>query len=70
MIWEEYYYEPISCSRLPGIENPEICLEDYDASWASAETRNLQPGVQAGNKVHMLVNKMMMDNYVNVVGEG
>ncbi|XP_022861755.1 transcription factor LHW-like [Olea europaea var. sylvestris] len=70
LIWEEYYYEPISCSRLPGIENPEICLEDYDASWASAETRNLQPGVQAGNKVHMLVNKMMMDNYVNVVGEG
>lgn len=70
LIWEEYYYEPLSCSRLPGTENPEICLEDYDASWASAETRNLQPGAQAGNKVHMLVNRMMMDNYVNVVGEG
>ncbi|KAL2506956.1 Transcription factor LHW [Forsythia ovata] len=70
LIWEECYYEPASCSGLPGIENPGICLEDYSASWASVETRNLQPGAQAGNKVHMLVNRMMMNNYVNVVGEG
>lgn len=27
-------------------------------------------GFQGGDRVQLLVNKMMLDNYVNVVGEG
>ncbi|KAI3450769.1 hypothetical protein Pfo_007434 [Paulownia fortunei] len=73
LIWEECYYEPASYSGLPGLsgnENPETSFHDYNASWVSAETHNLQSNVQAGDKVHLLVNKMMMDNHVNIVGEG
>ncbi|KAL7154152.1 hypothetical protein ABFS83_04G216200 [Erythranthe nasuta] len=61
LIWEECYYEPATCSGLPGIsgsENLEGSFRDYGASWAG------------GDKVHLLVNKMMMDNQVNIVGEG
>ncbi|KAL3828618.1 hypothetical protein ACJIZ3_017420 [Penstemon smallii] len=66
LIWEECYYETASCSGL----NPETSFQDYNASWISTETRNLVSSVQTGEKVHFLVNKMMMDNHVNIVGEG
>lgn len=62
LIWEECYYEPASCSGLPGKENPD----DFNASWISVEASN----PQRGDKVHLLVNKMMMDSHVNIVGEG
>ncbi|KAL0418359.1 UNVERIFIED_CONTAM: Transcription factor LHW [Sesamum radiatum] len=73
LIWEECYYGPPSCSGLPGISgngNPEIAFQGYDASCVLAETLNLQPGIHAGDKVHLLVNEMMMDNHVKIVGEG
>ncbi|KAK4482746.1 hypothetical protein RD792_009913 [Penstemon davidsonii] len=66
LIWEECYYETASCSGL----NPETSFQDYNASWISTETRNLESSVQTREKLHFLVNKMMMDNYVNIVGEG
>ncbi|KAH6793675.1 transcription factor-like protein [Perilla frutescens var. hirtella] len=66
LIWEECYYEPASCSGIPGKENPHAAFHKYDASWISAGASN----PQAGDKVHLLVNKMMMDNHVNIVGEG
>ncbi|KAH6827036.1 transcription factor-like protein [Perilla frutescens var. hirtella] len=66
LIWEECYYEPASCSGIPGKENPHAAFHNYDASWISAGASN----PQAGDKVHLLVNKMMMDNHVNIVGEG
>ncbi|KAK4492291.1 hypothetical protein RD792_003094, partial [Penstemon davidsonii] len=58
LIWEDSYSEPASCS--------ETAFQDYNATWISTETRNSQ----TGDKVHLLVNKMMMDNQVNIVGEG
>ncbi|KAK4408401.1 Transcription factor LHW [Sesamum angolense] len=73
LIWEECYYGPPSCSGLPGISgngNPKIAFQGYDASCVLAETLNLQPGIPAGDKVHLLVNEMMMDNHVKIVGEG
>ncbi|KAK4409124.1 Transcription factor LHW [Sesamum angolense] len=70
LIWEECYYEPASCSGLSVNQNQETAFHDYDASWVSAETRRLQSYAQAGDRVHLLVNKMMMDNHVNIVGEG
>lgn len=66
LIWEECYYEPViyntSLSRNSGIEGFE--------NWNSAEACNSQLGVGAGNELHLLVNKMMMENQVNVLGEG
>ncbi|KAI3461248.1 hypothetical protein Pfo_017911 [Paulownia fortunei] len=73
LIWEECYYGPASCLGLPGISgngNSEITFQDNNASSVSADTLNLRSGVRAGDKVHLLVNKMMMDNHVNIVGEG
>ncbi|KAL8501066.1 hypothetical protein ACS0TY_020585 [Phlomoides rotata] len=70
LIWEDCYYEPASCSGLAGNENQNAGFQDFNASWLSAEASNLQPNFQAGGKVHLLVNKMMMDNHVNIVGEG
>lgn len=73
LIWEECYYAPLPCNGLPGIsriENPKIGYKDYNDSWVSTEDHVLQPRVQAWNKVHVLVNQMMSDKHVNIVGEG
>ncbi|KAL1557573.1 transcription factor LHW [Salvia divinorum] len=62
LIWEESYYEAATCSGHPGKDDADAAaLGDYNASWISAE---------AGDRVHLLVNKMMMDSHVNIVGEG
>lgn len=66
LIWEECYNEPASGHGRPGISGngiSEIPYKDYNASSVST-------GISEGNKVHLLVNKMMVDNHVNVVGEG
>ncbi|XP_057782032.1 transcription factor LHW-like isoform X2 [Salvia miltiorrhiza] len=60
LIWEECYYEPASCYGRPRISG----------NGTSSETPNLQHGVPGGNRVHLLVNKMMADNHINVIGEG
>ncbi|KAM7502354.1 hypothetical protein LguiB_001258 [Lonicera macranthoides] len=72
LIWEECYYEPVYAGlpQISGIENPELALDEWEACWVSAEARTSRLGVQAGNNVHSLVNKMMMDNHVNIVGKG
>ncbi|CAL5428545.1 unnamed protein product [Camellia sinensis] len=70
---KECYYESIPCSSLlciPGIDSSELAFEDWEACWVSAELRTPQVGVQAEDKVSSLINKMMMGNRVNVVGEG
>ncbi|GER29598.1 mannose-P-dolichol utilization defect 1 protein, partial [Striga asiatica] len=59
-----------SCSGLSGDLNPENSFHDYSPSWVSSETCNLQSSVRARDKVHLFVNKMMIDNQVHVVGEG
>ncbi|KAL2493609.1 Transcription factor LHW [Forsythia ovata] len=66
LIWEECFFAPVSQSRLLGIsrtEDPGIGFEGYNACGFSA-------GVQAGDNLHLLINKMTTDNHVNVVGEG
>ncbi|XP_073140609.1 transcription factor LHW isoform X2 [Henckelia pumila] len=74
LIWEESYYELDSNSRRPwivsGNKNLENVFQDFSNSWVSEENCNLPSGVQAQDTVHLLVNKMMMENHVNIVGEG
>lgn len=73
MIWEECYYGPVTCSELPTtsrIKKPDVAFDDWEASWVSSVALNSQLGVKAGERVQLLVKKMMMDNHVNVVGEG
>ncbi|KAK3025190.1 hypothetical protein RJ639_044360 [Escallonia herrerae] len=60
----ECYCEPITYSSIPHISDmasTKLVLEEWEA-W--------QLGYQAGDSVQSLVNKMMMDNHVNLVGSG
>ncbi|XP_047325270.1 transcription factor LHW-like [Impatiens glandulifera] len=75
LIWEECYYDhPIQFSGLPGIsaiDGSELALEEWEACWnSSGSNHNPMFGVQTEDKVHLLVNKMMMDNQIKIVGEG
>ncbi|KAK4709229.1 hypothetical protein R3W88_030154 [Solanum pinnatisectum] len=73
LIWEESYYEPSTFSGIHGIsgvENPELSFHDWGVCWDSGEVRNPQRMNQAGERMHLLVNKMMMESQINLVGEG
>ena len=71
LIWGECYYEP-ALSSVPlcitGLQNPELPFGEWDGCWSS-ETSS-QFGSQPWDKVHLLINKMMMNNYINIVGQG
>lgn len=72
LIWEECYHGPITFSCLPHTEtvSPGIAFDNWEACWASTESRSFPPTVVAGDRVQQLVSKMMMDNQVSIVGEG
>ncbi|GAV80524.1 bHLH-MYC_N domain-containing protein [Cephalotus follicularis] len=73
LIWEECYYGPTQCSVPPcmlGVEDPELSFGDGEGCWGSSEIHSSQLGIQAEDKVQSLIHKMMMNNQVNVVGEG
>lgn len=68
LIWEDCYYEPVIYSAIhgiPGSMNQELTFQNWSSCWTS------NGGVsQPGEKVQLLVNKMMVENQFNVVGEG
>ncbi|OVA07152.1 Myc-type [Macleaya cordata] len=73
LVWEEYHYEPARHSSLPaisGIESTELLLKEWEGLWNSPESHLPQLGCQTGDKVLLLINKMMINNQVHVVGEG
>nr|XP_033517263.1 transcription factor LHW isoform X2 [Nicotiana tomentosiformis] len=73
LIWEESYCETSIFSGLHGtreVENPKLVFQDWSACWDSGEVQNSQLLNQAGESLRLLVNKMMMDNQFNLVGEG
>ncbi|KAK6787969.1 hypothetical protein RDI58_016494 [Solanum bulbocastanum] len=73
LIWEESYYETSILSNIhgtSGVDNPELAFQDWSTGWVSGGVQNSQLQNQAGENLHLLVNKMMMDNQFNIVGEG
>ncbi|KAL4312421.1 hypothetical protein GQ457_01G037880 [Hibiscus cannabinus] len=67
LIWEEYYYEPLRSSALPCIselQNPELPF----GCWGSETSSQL--GSRQWDKVDLLVNKMMMNDRMKIVGQG
>ncbi|XVE79167.1 hypothetical protein DITRI_Ditri14bG0036100 [Diplodiscus trichospermus] len=71
LIWEECYYEPAMSSVPPcitGIQNPELPFGEWEGCWGSQTS--FQLGSQPWDKVHLLINKMMMDNRIHIVGQG
>ncbi|KAJ4724882.1 transcription factor LHW [Melia azedarach] len=61
LIWEECHLESMPL--------PQIPLGEWEGCWGSSETIS-QLGIQGVQGVQVLINKMMMNNQVNVVGEG
>ncbi|KAL6563693.1 hypothetical protein OROGR_002652 [Orobanche gracilis] len=74
LIWEECYYEALSCSGLPGFSgNGDLVIDfqDHDSSSSvTAGNLNLRSHIPSGDKVYSLVNKMMADSDVKIIGEG
>ncbi|PSR95451.1 Transcription factor LHW like [Actinidia chinensis var. chinensis] len=73
LIWEDCYFEPNLCSTLTqdsGIDCSEKTLEEWEGCQLTAELRTPQVGDQEEDKVPSLVNRMMLDNRVKVVGQG
>ncbi|XWS73833.1 hypothetical protein CRYUN_Cryun02cG0163400 [Craigia yunnanensis] len=71
LIWEECYYEPALSSVPPcitGLQNPELSFGDWEGCWGSETSSQL--GSQPWDKVHFLINKMMINNHINIVGQG
>ncbi|XWS71406.1 hypothetical protein CRYUN_Cryun03dG0135700 [Craigia yunnanensis] len=71
LIWEECYYEPALSSAPPcitGLQNPELPVGEWEGCWGSETSSQL--GSQPWDKVHFLIDKMMINNRVNIVGQG
>lgn len=65
LIWEECFHEPILCSSLPsmpGMDSSELCFDGLESCWALVG--------QSKDKVGALINKMMLDKQVQIVGQG
>lgn len=62
LIWEEHYNEPSP--------NPEVPFGGWEGCWGTSDIGSSLLGNQAGDRVQQLINKMMLDNHVHVLGEG
>ncbi|CAL0303984.1 unnamed protein product [Lupinus luteus] len=68
LIWEDCYYEPLPSHFLPRIVGASnLPYQDGDGFLFSSES---QLGIQEEDKVCSLINKMMVNNSVNIIGEG
>ncbi|CAH9115517.1 unnamed protein product [Cuscuta epithymum] len=68
LVWEDCYYEPVIYSTIqgfiPGNMNTEPAIQNWSSCWSPNNVS------QTGEKVQLLVNKMMVENQFSAVGEG
>ncbi|KAE9620626.1 hypothetical protein Lal_00019841 [Lupinus albus] len=68
LIWEDCYYEPLPSNFPPCIiGTSNLPYQDGERCWFSSES---QLGVQEEDKVCSLINKMVVNSSVNIIGEG
>ncbi|WJX73792.1 hypothetical protein P8452_57532 [Trifolium repens] len=71
LIWEECYYEPLSCPSPHGIVGmSNLSNPNGEGSWFSSESQSSRLGIQEEDRVSSLINKMTANNLVIVAGEG
>ncbi|KAK4286308.1 hypothetical protein QN277_002879 [Acacia crassicarpa] len=73
LIWEDCYYEPLPCQfprRIAGTETSNLLFVSGEGFWRSSDSHSSQRGSQEEDRVCALINKMMVNNSVNVMGEG
>ncbi|KAL5709111.1 hypothetical protein ACHQM5_019833 [Ranunculus cassubicifolius] len=67
LVWEDHHYEP---TRNGGIDSSgDLMLREWQGL-LSYENRFNQNGGQREDKIGLLLNNMMLNNHVHVVGEG
>ncbi|GMI97299.1 LONESOME HIGHWAY [Hibiscus trionum] len=72
LIWEECYYEPAPSLVPPciaGLQNPGLLFGEQEGCWGS-ETSSQFGSQTWDDKVHLLINKMMINNRIIIVGQG
>ncbi|CAL5211646.1 unnamed protein product [Lathyrus oleraceus] len=68
LIWEDCYYEPLPSRLLPQIAGTSnLPYRDREGCWFSSDS---QLRIQEDDRVCSLINKMMVNNSVNVAGQG
>lgn len=68
LIWEDCYYEPLPSHFLPQIVGTSnLPYRDGEGCWFSSDS---QLRIQEDDRVGSLINKMMVNNSVNVAGQG
>lgn len=73
LIWEDCYYEPFPCQfppRVAGMETSNLPFGNGERSWLSSDFQSSQLGTREEDILCSLINKMMVNNSVNIVGEG
>lgn len=73
LVWEECHYEPASYFSLPcisGIGSTETLPKEWEGLVNSPESQLSLLACPLEDRVCALINKMMMNNQVRVVGEG
>ncbi|KAK8336374.1 hypothetical protein V6Z12_A09G116300 [Gossypium hirsutum] len=72
LIWEECFYQPAPSSVSPslvGVQNPELSFGEREGCWG-LETSSQLGSQKWDDKVHLLINKMNINNRINIVGQG
>ncbi|KAL5056311.1 hypothetical protein RYX36_036993 [Vicia faba] len=68
LIWEDCYYEPLPSRYLPQVAGTSnLPYRDREGCWFSSDS---QLRIQEDDRVCSLINKMMVNNSVNVAGQG
>ncbi|KAF9598926.1 hypothetical protein IFM89_033124 [Coptis chinensis] len=73
LVWEDFHYEPTrnsASSSISGIDSTDLLLKEWEGLWSYRENHFPQVGCQAEDRVGSLLNRLMINNHVHVVGEG
>lgn len=65
LIWEECYYEPSNSVTPHGLHNCDSSLRAFPP-----EVLSCHPATLVEDKLHSLINRMMNNNQICLVGEG
>ncbi|XP_030456078.1 transcription factor LHW-like isoform X1 [Syzygium oleosum] len=73
LIWEECYYEPLRCCVPPptaGSVIGKVPMGEFDGCLVTPDNHFARPENHAADKIQSLIDKMMIKNQINIVGEG
>ncbi|XP_039159877.1 transcription factor LHW isoform X2 [Eucalyptus grandis] len=73
LIWEECYYEPLRCCVPPSTAVSvigKVPMGEFDGCLVTPENQFAMPENHAADKIESLIDKMMIKDHINIVGEG